>query len=63
VHWLFDFFAIGARGGVSETFDGSTQIVMGLLFSGTIALLWGLFLLYKLRDKSKLEFTGSVAKL
>ena len=63
VHWLFDFFAIGARGGVSETFDGSTQIVMGLLFSGTIALLWGLYLLHKLRNKSKLESIVSVAML
>jgi len=63
VHWLFDFFAIGARGGVSETFDGSTQIVIGLLFSGTIALLWGLYLVYKLRNDGKLESTWSVAKV
>ena len=49
VHALFDFVAFLPKGGVSETFNAENveQVVGGMLFAGTIALLWGLFLLWK----------------
>ncbi len=50
VHAGFDFIAISARGSVSQTFDNVDQIVTGMLFGGTIALVWGLFLLWRLKE-------------
>ena len=49
VHAGFDFLAISAKGSVSQTFENVEQIVTGMLFAGTIALLWGLFLLWRLK--------------
>ena len=49
VHAGFDFFAISARGGVTQTFENVEQMVTGMLFTGTIALAWGLFLLWRLQ--------------
>lgn len=49
VHAGFDFFAISARGSVSQTFENVEQMVTGMLFTGTIALTWGLFLLWRLK--------------
>ncbi len=47
VHATFDFIAISAKGSVSQTFENVSQIVTGMLFTGTIALCWGLWLLWK----------------
>ncbi len=49
VHAGFDFFAISAKGSVSQTFENVEQMVTGMLFAGTIALVWGLFLLWRLK--------------
>lgn len=49
VHAGFDFLAISAKGSVSQTFENVEQMVTGLLFTGTVALLWGLFLLWRLK--------------
>lgn len=49
VHAGFDFSAISASGSVSETFENVEQTVTGLLFVGTIALVWGLFLVWRLK--------------
>jgi len=50
---FFDFFAISARGSVSQSFENVEQIVPGMLFTGTIALAWGLFPLWKLNGVKK----------
>lgn len=49
-HAGFDFLAISARGSVSETFENVEQAVTGMLFAGTIALIWGLLLLWRLKE-------------
>jgi len=50
VHAVFDIFALSARGGsVSKTFENVEQAVTGMLFAGTIALVWGLILLWRLK--------------
>ena len=46
-----------AAGGVYETFADVRQMVGGMLFAGTIALVWGLVLLRKTKD------TGSQHRL
>jgi membrane protease YdiL (CAAX protease family) len=48
VHAGFDFLAVSARGSVSQTFENVEQMVAGMLIAGTIALAWGLFLLWRL---------------
>lgn len=53
VHFLFDFVAIGAKGGVGETFADAAQVVPGLLFAGTVSWLWGVFLLWRLNKSAK----------
>ena len=53
VHAVFDFIALSARGGVSQTFENVEQMVVGMLFAGTIALAWGLFLLWRLKGMEK----------
>ena len=50
VHAVFDFLAISAKGGVSQTFENVEQTVFGMLFAGTIALIWGMWLLWKLKE-------------
>ena len=47
-HAVFDIFALGATGGVSQTFENVPQAVAGMLFAGSIALGWGLYLVWKL---------------
>ena len=49
VHAGFDFLAVSAKGGVTQTFENVEQMVFGLLFTGTIAMVWGLFLLWRLK--------------
>ena len=49
VHAGFDFLAVSAKGGVGQTFENVEQMVFGLLFAGTLALVWGLFLLWRLK--------------
>ena len=49
VHAVFDFLAITAKGSISQTFENVEQMVTGMLFAGTIALAWGLFLLWRLK--------------
>lgn len=49
VHAVFDFLAISAKGSVSQTFENVEEMVTGMLFAGTIALVWGLFLLWRLK--------------
>jgi ABC-type multidrug transport system permease subunit len=49
-HAGFDFLAISARGSVSETFENVEQAVTGMLFAGTIALIWGLLLLWRMKE-------------
>ncbi len=50
VHAVFDIFALSAKGGsVSKTFENVEQAVTGMLFAGTIALVWGLVLLWRLK--------------
>lgn len=49
VHAVFDFLAVSAKGSVSQTFENVEQTVSGMLIAGTIALAWGLFLLWRLR--------------
>ena len=51
VHALFDFVAIGGKGGVSETFTDD-KILFGLLFAGTIAWGWSGYLLWKASEKN-----------
>ena len=46
-HALFDFLAIGAHGTVSRSFENVEQIVVGMLVTGSIAMAWGLFLLWR----------------
>lgn len=53
VHAGFDFSAISAKGSVSQTFENVEQMVTGLLFAGTIALVWGLFLLWRLKGMTE----------
>ena len=48
VHAGFDFLAVSAKGSVSQTFENVEQMVTGMLIAGTIALVWGLFLLWRL---------------
>lgn len=48
VHAVFDFLAVSAKGSVSQTFENVEQMVTGMLIAGTIALAWGLFLLWRL---------------
>lgn len=50
VHAGFDFIAISAKGSVSQTFADVEQMVTGMLFAGTIATAWGLFLLWRLKE-------------
>lgn len=47
VHSLFDFGAFVASGGIGKTLNNPEQIVIGLLFTGTIAMLCGFFLVYR----------------
>jgi len=47
MHALFDFLAITPHGTVSRSFDNVEQVVTGMLVSGSIALAWGLFLLWR----------------
>ena len=66
VHAVFDFLAISARGSVSQTFENVEQMVTGMLFAGTIALAWGLFLLWRLKakdgnDRALFGSSGSIA--
>jgi membrane protease YdiL (CAAX protease family) len=56
VHAVFDFLAVSAKGSVSQTFENVEQMVFGMLFAGTIALAWGLFLLWRLKGMK--ETTG-----
>ena len=49
LHAVFDFLAISAKGGVSKTFENVEQTVTGMLIAGTIALVWGLLLLWRLK--------------
>lgn len=49
VHAGFDFLAISAKGSVSQTFANVEEMVTGMLIAGTIALVWGLFLLWRLK--------------
>jgi len=49
-HSLFDFLAITPRGSVSRSFDNVEQVVAGMLISGSIALAWGLFLLWRAKS-------------
>lgn len=51
VHAVFDCLAISAKGSVTETFDNVDQVVAGMLFAGTITLVWGLILLWHM-DKA-----------
>lgn len=46
-HTVFDFLALSAQGTVTQMFENVPQVVGGMLFSGTIALVWGLWLLWK----------------
>ena len=48
VHTVFDIAAVSAKGSVSQTFENVPEMVTGMMFTGTIALCWGLFLLWKL---------------
>ena len=48
VHAVFDFLAISAKGSVSQTFENVDQVVAGMLFAGTITLVWGLILLWRM---------------
>lgn len=48
-HAAFDVLAISAQGGVSQTFENVEQAVTGMLFAGTIALIWGLYLLWRMK--------------
>jgi len=57
VHALFDFIAIGGQGGLSETFDRAEQMVLGLLFSGTIAWSWSFYLLWKIGKTNALPIS------
>ncbi len=50
VHALFDFLAISARGSVSQTFENVEQAAAGMLFVGSIAMVWGLVLLWRLKE-------------
>ncbi len=61
VHALFDFIAIGGQGGVSKTFGNVEQMVAGLLFSGSIAWSWGLFLLWKIGKTKELPLSEASA--
>lgn len=62
VHAVFDIFAISANGGVSQTFENVEQMVTGMLFAGTIALAWGLFLLWKLDGRGAQKVTARLAQ-
>lgn len=45
-HAVFDFAAIGAKGGVQELLVYDPTITFGLLFAGTIMWVWGIWLLF-----------------
>jgi membrane protease YdiL (CAAX protease family) len=49
VHFVFDFITIGSKGGVENAAATATpeQMVVGILAVGTIAWVWGGFLLWK----------------
>jgi membrane protease YdiL (CAAX protease family) len=54
VHVIFDFITIGSKGGVVEaaTTAAPEQMVVAILAVGTIAWVWGGFLLWKAGNKS-----------
>ena len=54
VHFVFDFITIGSKGGVENAAATATpeQMVVGILAVGTIAWVWGGFLLWKAGKKS-----------
>ena len=56
VHAGFDFLAVSAKGSVSKTFENVDEMVTGMLIAGTVALVWGLFLLWQLKEMR--ETTG-----
>ena len=54
VHFVFDFITIGSKGGVENAAATAApeQMVAGILAVGTIAWVWGGFLLWKAGKKS-----------
>jgi len=54
VHFVFDFITIGSKGGVENAAATATpeQMVVGILAVGTVAWVWGGFLLWKAGNKS-----------
>ena len=54
VHFVFDFITIGSKGGVENAAATATpeQMVIGILAVGTIAWVWGGFLLWKAGKKN-----------